>query len=306
MDTRDSDAVRKDEIFRNRREITHPTFGKLLLRRPTPRDEAEIANIRGKEYHKLIMDDTILSQAELEKKAKARGIWTDEDEQKRSELQEALTNVLGIVEALGYRTPEKIYDEYTKTILELENLLKDNPEATAAIAEYANLETIPASKLKSVILNAASTTEVDDLLDTVETIRSQITMLNEYMKIRDSLLQINSKYSGVFADALENRVSRIETLAKIYYCVRKDNGAPIWPSFSNIWDASSEEIGFLVDEVFCFEHGMTEQHKELMQKYGFMQRVTGDTELSAESPDPEMSSLDGESLEKLLPASSLT
>lgn len=294
----------EEELIRNARVVEHPTFGQVKIQRPTPRMERMIADERRKQYHKDLKDKTILSRAEIEREAIERGMWSPTDAEKVAELVRKVGGLMGVLEALEYKSLDEVIDAYYRLQRDLIGQFEQS-EVHEAIERYFDLEQQPMQADRSLIWNEAPNTTVDELLDTGDHLRTQIDLLQEMLNVRKELNALQKRQVEIFLDSIESRAERAEELARIYFCCSKaESGLPLWPTFDDAWDADPSDIEVLISEVYYFMHGITEEFKVLLGKHGFIQRVA-DIEDSSESSQghPELS-LDGELQESELQTSS--
>lgn len=305
MDTRTEaavDSILRDELIRNERIINHPTFGKVRLRRPTPRIERRIAEVRGAQFHKDLQNPDILSRAQLMDIAVARGMWSEDKEERLTHLSRKTGEIMGALENLGYETIDSLSDEYKQNYDRLSEIFSDHEddEVIQALDRYFDLAEEVSKFDRKRIYDAATSTEVDDLLDRSDILRVQIDLLRELNKIRKEQGQLQMQQARLFMDALESRADRAEELAQIYYCCTKaDTDEPLWESYDAAWDADGEDIEVLVMELYFFTHGITDMQKEVLAKHGFTRGVLANVmnDSSEDSPEHPTPNSDGEQQE---------
>lgn len=304
------ETILREELVRNERFIDHPTFGRVCLKRPTPRKERLIAEVRRKQYHKDLQDPDILSKAQLENLAVNRNMWSRDKADRLADLSHKSGEIMGVLDGLGYRSLEDLTGEYQETYEKVSNLLKPKEgeklskrdqksldDATAALERYFDPDEGPSPTDKKLIMDAAPSTEVDDLLDTADRLRVQIDLLRDLSEIQKDLRELQEEQSRLFKDSLESRADRAEELAQIYYCcTAEETGDPLWPEFDGILDADPDDVETLMMEMFYFANGITEELKEILGRHGFTRRVLEtDTEDSSESsPEHPTPNSDGE------------
>lgn len=299
MDTRTEQAVEttlQSELLYNERIIQHPKFGAVRLTRPTPYQEKLIAEARRKQTHKDMRDPDVLSRDQLEKLAIEKGMWTADMTQRITDLTHKTGEAMGLLDALGFKEFDVVTREFQNALLELLRVFDEDPDTREIISRYYDLTLKPDMKDRSAIMDAAPSTVVDDLLDAADALRTQMDLLNEMFKIRKELNELQAKQVRIFLDSLENRADRAEELATLYYCsADAATGKPLWATYDEIWNARAEDVAFLMDEYHYFRHGITEEFKETLGKYGFIRRLTDTPNSSDDSPDQPQSNSDGES-----------
>jgi hypothetical protein len=308
IDQRTEDAVEtvlQQELLRNERIVQHPTFGAVRLRRPSPDQERSIANERRKQFHRDMQDESILSRDQLERLATQRGMWSPDMREKIEDLSRKTGQAMGILEAIGFKNVETLIADYEQSRLGMIALVEENEETQAAMTRYFDLDGEALLTDRSLIANGAMSSEVDDLLDTADALRQQIKVLTEMAKVRRELSDLNLKQTKLFVDSLEARADRAEELARIYYCVaHATTGAPLWPSYDAMWQANADDITHLMDEMYFFLNGITDEFKNILGRYGFLQRLSDTDDSSDGSPVQPQSKTDGELQESSLNLSS--
>lgn len=291
---RSTEKVLQDELVRNERIVEHPELGRIRFRRPTPRQERMIADVRGKQYHKDLQNPEILSHAQLEKLAIDRNMWSEEKGERVQELSRRTGELMGILDALEYDSLDTVSEEYSATFNRLLEIFSENEEIGGAVKAYFDLEGRPVFSDRRAIMAAAPSTEVDDLLEKADGLRTQIELLRELATTRKDLNDLQMEQSRLFMDSIEARADRAEEIAQIYYCCTKENGTPIWPSFDDAWDSTPDIIEFLLTNYFYFSHGITPEFQKILEKHGFTKRVPDTEDGSESSPEHPKPSSDGE------------
>jgi hypothetical protein len=299
------DTILLDEIARNTRTISHPKFGEVRLARPTPRKERMIAEVRGREYHKFLRDESILSRAQLEEIAVRRGIWTEEKGNRLKELQTETGRLMGALDALGYQSLDTVTDAYGEVYARTLGLFEDNEEITRVVDLYFDLDLEPVHADRKKITEAANTTEVDDALDEADELRGQLLLLRSLTTARAEMNKLQFEQAVVFRDSLESRTDRAEELAQIYFCTADAiTNKPLWPTYDDIWDTDPEDLDMLIQELFYFMNGITPEFQEILAKHGFTRRVRDIKDQLEDSPAHPTPNSDGEPAEKTLEDSS--
>ena len=280
------DAILLEEIARNEKIVVHPHFGAIRLRRPTPKIERQISEVRGKEYHRALRDPDVLSRAQLEKIARDRGMWSNEQQERLEQLQTRVGELMGVLMIIGYDTPETLSNKFYGAYERLEELFKDDEEALAALGRYfdLNLERGEAADYK-ILMTRAGSTEVDDLLHEGDECRTEIRVLKQFSEARQELEQLRAEHTNLVKDSVEARAEQSERLAHIYFCTSNaETGKPLWPTIDDLWDAVPSHVEFLLSEIFYFSHGISDLQRGLLEKHAFMPRVRDSEEQSDDSP----------------------
>jgi hypothetical protein len=308
MDNRTTSAVEttlQTELLYNERIIQHPTFGAVKLARATPRQESLIAEARRKQTHKDMRDPDVLSRDQLEKLAVEKGMWTPGLTERITELTHKTGEAMGLLEFIGFKSFEDVLQDFQNVVKKLLDLYADDEPMQKMISEYFDLDGTPNLIDRTKIIDNAVGSVVDDLMDQGDQVRSQLDLLKEMFKVRKELNELQQRQSRVFLDSLENRADRAEELAILYHCIKDaTTGKPLWPTYEEIWDARPEDIEILMTEYHYFRHGITDEFKETLGKYGFIKRLTDTSDSPDDSPAQPQSNSGGESVEPTPSASS--
>ena len=299
MDTRTEHAVEttlQSELLYNERIIQHPTFGDVRLARPTPFQENLIAEARRKQTHKDMRDPDVLSRDQLEKLAVEKGMWSPEMTQRITDLTHKTGEAMGLLEFIGFKSFDDVLADFQTVVQKLLGEYADNEEIQKTIGRYFDLDVKPTPADRNLITDAATGSHIDDMMEEADNLRIQLDLLNEMFKVRKELNELQAKQARVFLDSLENRADRAEELAILYYCsTDAKTGKPLWPNFDDIRHARAEDIEFLMTEYHYFRHGITDEFKETLGKYGFIRRLSDTPSSSDDSPDQPQFNSDGES-----------
>jgi hypothetical protein len=301
IDARTEDAIDaqlQQELLRNERVVTHPKFGAVRLRRPNPDQERSVGEKRRKQFHADMKDPDILSRDELETLAIARGMWSATMKERIEDLTTRTGQAIGLLDAIGFRDVNSLLADLDKVRASTFEAMAEAPEATEALDRYFNLDVEQTTADRNVILEQATSSAVDDLLDRADTLRQQITILLEMATVRKELSDLNMKQAKLFADSLEARADRAEELARIYYCSSlAATGAPLWPTYEAMWLADTDEVTWLIEQMYFFVHGITEEQMAVLGRFGFLQRLSDTSDSSDDSPAQPQSKPDGEPAE---------
>jgi len=299
MDERTKQAVEttlETELLYNERTIRHHKFGEVRLKRPTPAQEKRISEARRRQYHADLRDDSILSRDEIEAIATRRGMWSPALSVRITDLTQRTGEAMAILDAIGFKSMEELLLGYNNTVSDLRALYPEDDEVRAAIVRYFDLTEKPNRTDREAIIDLSPSTVVDDLLDKGETERTQIEVVEQMLKVRRELMELQFKQARLYVDSLESRADRAEELAKVYYCATyAATGEYLWTRYDDIWNAEAEDIEALILELHYFINGVTEEFRESMEKYGFIKRLTDTSPSSENSPDQPQSNSDGES-----------
>jgi hypothetical protein len=299
MDTRTQaaiDAQKEHELLHNSRVFSHPTLGTVRLRRPTSDEDRQIGEVRRKQYQRDLRDEEILSRAEIEKIAIRRGMWAPETTERIEDLTRKVGEAIGILDVIGFESLEELLRAYRENVANLYQHAGAEDEVADAVRRFTDLEGKVAAKDRAKIARAATTTEVDDLLDAVTAQRTQIELLHELGKVKRELRDLTERQTRLFLDSIESRTDRAEELARIYYCARHaETGEPLWPTYEEIWHVAPETLEVVITEMHDFLYGVSEEFKKTLGKYGFRKRLTSTPDSSGDSPVQPPSNSDGES-----------
>ena len=289
-------AVIEQEIVTNRRYVEHPVYGRLQLRRPTPALDAAIAEQRRKVYHRDLQDKSILTRKQIANMLAERGIWGVEDDQKMTELMARSGDLIARLTALGYDTIQDLFMEISRVHTQLIEQLEEADEPVlSALGRFFDVDS-PVNMTDLTTLRGASTTStVDDLLERGNNLRIQAEYVKELSQVKSELSEMMTQQATYFGDSIEARAERAQNMAKIFYCVTKDGGQPVWDTFEAMWDEEPENVAWISSQIFYFENGITDDWAEVLYKHGFMERVIATEESSENSPDHPPVKSDGES-----------
>jgi len=297
------DSRLEHEIVANKRTLYHDDFGAITLHRPTPREEREISEARRKSYHEDLKNPDVLTKKQIAKNLAERGVWTEEDTKNMQEASGQSSELMAKLTALGFTTGEKLIDE----LLDLRaNLFAEFPEDENDAERTAVRESIerffdisdPGSEdflTEVLFLRSMSTgTHVDDLLARAEMLMHITKLVSEFAEVKMKFNEYAREYAMYFAGSAEARADRYEALAKLYYCTKNEDGKPLWDNIDEIWDEDPDKIAWLNTQMFYFENGITDEHAEVLERYGFTERAGTSSDKSESSPEVQKSNSDGD------------
>ena len=291
------ETVLTEELMRNERTVNHPTYGDITLHRPTPRMEFAISEIRGRQYQKDLMDESVLSKAELERLAIRRGIWTREDADRSLALQAQIGQIMALLDNVGYKSLDVLLSEFTKaleTLSEAFDKHENKDEIQSAIYRYFDLSNdSPDKEDHSLIFKAAPNSDVEDQLNQTRILRTEVKLMEQLQEARKELEPLLVESARLFKDSIEERANRAETLAKLYHCVTQ-NGKPLWDKYDKILDEKPRDIEILMEEMFFFERGIPDRDRNILGRHGFTLRAPSENS-SDDSPGSPLPNSDGES-----------
>jgi hypothetical protein len=293
----------EQELIFNERVVTHPTFGNFKLTRPTPRKERLVAEERRKAYHSDIRNPDILSRGQLEQFAITREMWSKESQNRLFELSWRIGEIIGVLDLVKYSSVEEVIKELT-TIKEklVELCLPNNENIEEVVDRMLDLEirTVSTEDRKAV-MTAATSTDVDDLMERVDIVRAQAMLLKELNPLREELYELQEKSVSLFADSLEDRAERTKNLAEIYYNANREDGSPVCVNFESMLDLDPELLRFLQQELMIFRTGIDDEKRKIMEKHNFLgfTPVAPTSATSEASPEVPNTNSDGASEEKL-------
>jgi hypothetical protein len=265
-----------------------------VLRRPTLEDEASIGEARRKSYQKDMKNSDILSKVELEKFAAAREMWSSDIPDRIRALTQKTGEAMQVLEVTGFKSVDDLSTELTRIGKELKDLfpeetdlgkqLRDAIDRFVGDAEYDYDD-------KALIQKHATGSQVYDLVDEADVVRNQIKILEQFAKDRLELAKLQNRQTELFVDSIESRAEREQELATLYFCcLSGETGKPLWPDIHEMKRANPKYIEWLLNQYSYFVNGITPELEEMLQKYGFLQRLSDTNSGSDDSPvQPELS-----------------
>lgn len=307
MDDRTQEAAEttlEHELFFNERVVTHPKLGSIKMTRPTLEHDRLIAEERRRQFQRDIKDPDILSREEIAVLASKRGMWSDDMDKRIDELTAKTGEAMGMLEGLGFKDFDGVladYDNAVKDVLALFPAPPEGDEANVEIRErvfkYFNLsEEAPTFQERTWITDRATSSELDEKMERAELIRTQLDVLKRMGDVNKELDILHVKRTRLFVDSVEARADRAQQLATMFYCCRNaDTGTPLWPSIEAMRNAPIEDVDFVMAEYQLFQHGITEEFRSMLSKYGFRKRLSDTGDSSDASPVQPSTNSDGAS-----------
>jgi hypothetical protein len=296
-DTARNDDTLEQELTFNERIIEHPKIGHLKLIRPTPRIERLISEERRKQHHKDLRNPDVLSRKEVERYVIERGVWSEEESNRISDLWKRIGQIMTVLDITGFTDLESLASEYREVVDAIYEAYAEDSPARAAVRRFFDVVADRRETADRVVLKQESPgTEQDDRLEQAEELYAQILLAKELNDIRVELDRLQERSTELFLECVENRADRAEETARLYYCVRKvDEDAPFWPSIDAVLDSPREVMSYIQQEMYFFRHGITSEFQSLLGRHGFTQRVNDTVDSSDDSPGHPQSNSDGES-----------
>jgi hypothetical protein len=305
------------ETALNERIIEHPKFGRVRFCMPTLQIQKKIDAVSRSQKKMLLnafdeVEDpdnpgrmrkipAYQSREVLAKEYKEKGWWTDEHEDRLEKLSSQHITQLTELELLGFDSAESCLAALSSLRIELEDIFVDEKRAKVltAIRDITDVVKGYSLKLEKTLHNAASTTEVDDLLESV--LRQQ-QIYEKYLELTSTyaeLLGLQNEQSSLFSDSWQDQLRYYLRLAQVHYCVQNaDTGEPLWPSLDEMEaEVDNTLIRWVFDELGAFWQGLTEEMRDKLGKYDFIYGRSGSKPSSDDSPVQPESKPDGESPE---------
>lgn len=310
------------EIVSNERIIEHPTRGKIKFRFPTLQIQRKVdAAARNR---KKILRETVdeipdpsspsgfksvsayKSRQVLEHEYRESGWWTDEMESRLEDLSNLYIGYVTKLEILGFESMESTFQELEDIRAQLNGLISgDDEQENHEVFNSILRITTPTAEVTSIDLNrikdAATSTDVDTLLDRVDVLREQYLAYTEMVKTYNEVSKLDQEKNSLFADSWQSQLEYYTRLAQVFYCVSYvDNSKPLYEKIEDIeLEQDTEFVTWLFTELQALWQGLTDESRERMGKYSFTRRLST-AKSSSEDLDaqPEIK-VDGDSLEKM-------
>lgn len=305
--------ILQETVF-NEKTVSHPKLGKIKLRMPTLEVQRKIDAVgRTKKKYLKEAKDTVTdesgnitrvpaykSREQLAKEYEDLGWWTDTEKKRLASLSEQHIQLLTELEMLGFESDINIYKGISECIMKLgqlcQNESKDIPEEVLkvldAISEPGmNIQPSQAN----VIKENSSTTEVDDLLAELTIYHKQYNCYIKLAQVYTELVSLQSQQSQLFSDSWQEQLQYFLRLAQVFYCTQKEDGNPIWPTLDAIESEQDlDAIRWIFTELNAFWQGISDETRERMNKYSFMNPRSTEKSSSEDSPAPQESLVGGE------------
>jgi hypothetical protein len=313
------DSQLLQEIVTNERIIDHPKLGKIRLVTPTLDLQRKIdtATRKRKKYLRMAVDEVLddndpskvtrvpayKSREALEREYRELGWWTEEQNEELKDLAASVLQRLTELELLGFESEELIYDTTSDIQEELESLFTEHEEFQEKIWPALQSIVVLGSdyyESEKLLRKEATSTEVDDLLDELVNQHRIYTTFVELLELQTKLLRLQSEYSSLFSDSWQEQLQYFARLAQVFYCTcNHDTGDPLWSSIEAIeQEHDIETVQFVFKELDAFWKGFTDDVRDKMEKYSFMYGQSVMTKDSEDSPEPQESNEDGDTVEK--------
>lgn len=296
-DERIEDAVLEAELAFNERVLSHPKFGRIRLRRPTPRKELAIAEAYRRSQQRDLFDDSIKSRTEIAKRAAERGMWSEDMESQLAEMQLRFAKLIQSLHTVGYESLQSVMEGFLVAAgaLTAKFAGEENAPVREAITRLLDLSATPTAKDRKLVMDAAKDTEVDRLLEETDSLRAQVELLQDFAAVRAGVDELFRVQSELFSNTIEGRARRAQEFAQIYHCIEDaKTGKPLWPTEEAMLDEEQTVIAGLQTELSCFFNGVTEEYRDMVGRFGFLQRVSVTEEQSDDSPAHPQPNSDGE------------
>jgi hypothetical protein len=310
--------ILQETVF-NEKIVIHPKLGKIKLRMPTLEVQRKIDAVgRNKKKYLKEAKDAVTdesgnitrvpaykSREQLAREYEDLGWWTETERKRLTALSEQHVQLLTELEVLGFESDINIYKGISECIMKLGNLCqtetKDIPEDVLKILDaIAEPGTIIQPSQSNVIKENSSTTEVDDLLTELTIYHKQYNAYIKLAQVYTELVSLQSQQSQLFSDSWQEQLQYFLRLAQVFYCAEKEDSKPIWPSLDAIESEQDLElIRWVFSELNAFWQGISDETRERMNKYSFMNPRSIEKSSSEDSPAPQESSVGGEQQVKM-------
>lgn len=294
-----SERKRERELLYNERTFEHATYGMVTIRRPTPEEEFLIEDAYTMQWNEDMANGKYKFREELERQYLDRGIWSPAIQERIEDLTRKTGEAMGLLDALGFKSFEELVAEYDANVVLLrKEFPEDATELQDAVSRYIDLDTKPQFADRSKIEEEAPTTNGTVLLDLIDSLRTQIEVLNEMFKVRKELMDLQGKQTRMFSGCIEHRAERAREIARLHFCTFKEKSDDrLFSDAKLLWRARPEDVELLALEMSYFVHGIGDEFRKSLGKYGFTRRLTDTNASSDDSPAQPPSNSGGESQE---------
>lgn len=325
-----------DQVALNKREVTHPRWGSFIIRRPTNRVLSTLETLRTRSMNrdlqqKDIVEDPLTGEkkfvpAFLTERRKLElldemGEWTEKDRIAVIEAERAYRVSCLALDDAGYVGTYDLVNEYQ----ELHRALLDEIGPDLAIeltnelsiafpvigADPHNIKTFRSApegypEARSKIESTAKSFAVRELLERVDELHKQYSLLNDGVEAQTQMYIAKSREVTLLADTVESRAESQALIGKIFHCTRDMDDNPVWGSMEECEDSAPELLRWLIAQIQAFERldpEDTEEDRDRMEKFNFLSWLLDENVESAPSPEEEPASPDGQPQEKTPTAS---
>jgi len=303
------------EIALNERIITHPRFGAVRLKFPTLPIQRKIdaaSRLRKKELRsafdeiedpsdssKKIKIPAYKSREALRKEYTELGWWSEDKDKEIEELSSEQINLLTELEILGFKSAEDLTDD----LQELQEQLQDyfGEEATGELLEHILLVAAPIegdfpTSSEQVLLDAATSTDVDDFITTARALRRVLNSFLALRRLQIKQVELQAEESSLFGDSWQEQLQYFTRIAQLFFCMSGvEDGKPLWKSLKAVEEEEDvDTIRWAYSELSAFWQGLSDEVRARMDKYNFLFRRKEEPESSDESLEETQPSSDGE------------
>lgn len=306
-----------NETINSQKVVNHPTYGSIRFKMPTLEIQRKVDSV-ARTKKKVLREATdfipdpenpekqkavpsFKSKQVLEKEYQANGWWTTENEEKLTELTNNYVGYVTQLELLGFESQESIYEDLADARQKLATLVNLTDEVETALSSLVLIGRDDYSAEKKIIMEAATSTEVDDILKEVDVLHRQFQSYAELAKIYGDLVRLEQEKSSLFSDSWQHQLEYYIKLAQVFYCTeRVEDSTALFENVEAIEQYDDVEfVGWLMAELNALWQGLSDDYRERMGKYGFTDRLSTEKSSSEESLAQTESSQDGDSVEKV-------
>jgi hypothetical protein len=291
-------------------------------------------------YHKDLMDDAILSDAQIWALVEKRGQWSKVDDARREELSQRVQNEMLELWREGYADDG---EAWRKALLEHTTMIKGRLRGTLSeseqmrfeqvferwvswapevqdryTAEFASEQKLDAYRVDrdfQELLNLAPGADVADALNLIDDLRDKQRRLVKLVADMTELQKLNTRHARIFSGSAESRQSSTEELAQVYYACESlgtdgNTLGRLAPSFEEFFSWPHEAHKWFLYEAYFFHNDIpVVAARQYLETYGFLKAERpkegspGERALSDVSHVPLASSDDSGSAALPLPSS---
>lgn len=310
VDTDMEDSQILQETVFNQRIVNHRKLGAVRLRMPTLGIQKKIEMAVRKHKKRLLaakdevegnLVPAYRSKEALRKEYIENGWWSEGKEERRDEVQQEQIAIVAELEVLGFDSENQI----TTDLLKVRRKLMDafDEEEHEELRDHINVitspgyETTPADRKQ--ILDAATSTDIDELLDDLLVAQRVYKLYYELMRLSTEATELEIEYTNLFSDSWQEQLQYFTRLAQVFYCTeRVIDETPIWSSMEEIEnEQDTETVRWLFSELNDFWQGISDEVRSKRGKYDFFAPVTEEQESSEDLQEATPSKSDGLSAE---------